>query len=341
MSFQDAKFELRRRPVDVPILERFLDHTYIMGTHPPAGTPNEQHYFFTCFDNASSETRLADDPAIKIDNFNGDAIQNLLYPCIMANTVTFGTNDHNLPRLSRLYNLPTDMSGFRRYAVDGVCHQAANRYLLHTGRRIDFNAVRGGRLSTFLYGLYGRRSQQYFETVVDTFGTVDDEVIAGTRSSASTPRSADEILQALYRKHLENAKSELDRVLIKWGFYGGSEDAQCKSHEEIFYAFMDDSFERRYNGNYTEVDKRVVDELYKHYMQYVAEKINIDNREMKRQSGNTSGMPSKEFREEFDNALRSMLARFHVLLRAMNYKRLFNQNYHQKFTFLADDYFKS
>ena len=60
--------------------------------------------------------------------------------------------------VANCYRLPMgslpDTAGIVPYAVDGVCHQAANRFLFSAGTTLNYN-VRGYWFSNFTYGTYG------------------------------------------------------------------------------------------------------------------------------------------------------------------------------------------
>lgn len=62
--------------------------------------------------------------------------------------------------LANQYRTPfvlTDTAGVNPYGVNGVCHQAANRFLLATSPRIQLNHSVGGYwLSAALFGVYGK-----------------------------------------------------------------------------------------------------------------------------------------------------------------------------------------
>ena len=64
-----------------------------------------------------------------------------------------------------IWNFP-DTAGIGSYAVDGVCHQSANCFLISAGFTLDFS-VRGYWFSLFSYGTYGRQYWRWLSWPTD------------------------------------------------------------------------------------------------------------------------------------------------------------------------------
>ena len=113
-----TKFEARARSLD---LLGLVEHTYV-------SCPDIKKTF-TCFLMAGSKDRL----------------------------IAESTGYYDLANQYRTPFVLTDTAGVNPYGVNGVCHQAANRFLLATSPRILLNNKVGGYLlSTALYGVYGK-----------------------------------------------------------------------------------------------------------------------------------------------------------------------------------------
>lgn len=111
-------------------LAGLADHTYV--------TCPEIDKTFTCFAMAGTGDRL----------------------------ITKGMGHYDLANLYRTPFVLNDTAGVNPYGVNGVCHQAANRFLLAVNPPIllDFKVV-GYWLSVALYGLYGKDFLIWYPTV--------------------------------------------------------------------------------------------------------------------------------------------------------------------------------
>jgi hypothetical protein len=58
---------------------------------------------------------------------------------------------------------PNERAGIKRYLIDGVCHQAANRILLPA--KILVSQARGYRLSSAIFGTYGKSPFNQFQDI--------------------------------------------------------------------------------------------------------------------------------------------------------------------------------
>ncbi len=119
--YDPEKDVLTRFEVRAKRLPGFVDHTYV--------SCPDINKTFTCFAMLGVGDRL-----INSDMGCYDVANRYRQPCVLPDT-----------------------AGIFPYGIDGVCHQAANRFLLATNNRIQLNNQVGGYLlSVALYGAYGK-----------------------------------------------------------------------------------------------------------------------------------------------------------------------------------------
>ncbi|MCW8914916.1 MAG: hypothetical protein OQK24_03565 [Magnetovibrio sp.] len=105
-----------------------------------------------------------------------------------------------------------------RYAIDGVCHQLANQVLYSTDSKITVSKAHGYRLSSFLYGTYGRQDaawNQKIATCTSTkqVGIMDDlkSAMVSILGQRATPEKIDALntLRHEFQQSIQNMGREL------------------------------------------------------------------------------------------------------------------------------------
>lgn len=137
---------------------------------------------------------------------------------------------------------PNEKAGIKRYLIDGVCHQAANRILLPA--KILVSNARGYKLSTAVFGTYGRGN---FDTFENIFGDLDESIdsleIPITKQEDTYQNTIDrEIITAnlkIYKKYI-NIKSlenlnfeEISEYFININMEIFTEEVKIISHNNI------------------------------------------------------------------------------------------------------------
>lgn len=136
---------------------------------------------------------------------------------------------------------PNEKAGIKRYLIDGVCHQAANRILIPA--KILVSDARGYKLSTAVFGTYGRGD---FDTFENIFGDLDECMSGLEISKIETPLEQDvldrEIITANFRiyqkykniNYLESLSfEEISKKFIDINMEIFSEEIKILSHNNI------------------------------------------------------------------------------------------------------------
>lgn len=305
-----ANFTAYKRAVNAPALGWFLDHTYVQAAAGP-----QTRYTFTCYDTHSRPASLpGTDTAINDSNGNPFGERPVEFAQIMA---------CGMPAARMDFNLATDTCNLR-YLRDGVCHQMANRLLVHpdapAGAIVDPSTIRGGRISTLLYGLFGRKWPDYLHLAVDRYLALE----AGNEPTETEDAAQySHYVESIYNSLINSTKSQFLRELIALDFQQPSE----KTLADRFNLFMGNAFVRRYDGSYQEVSATELAVLVAAYEVYQEEEWYL------------SGLVTKDFAayaRAMTNALQGLIKQFHATLGDKRYKMLFYQPYTAGFSFLPE-----
>ena len=116
--------------------------------------------------------------------------------------------------VANCYRLPMgslpDTAGIVPYAVDGVCHQAANRFLFSAGTTLNYN-VRGYWFSNFTYGTYGVSYPIWLATIYPPC-TVKKAIPVARAAPASMPVEAGAGASDLFKK-IQEVYSSAPRMM--------------------------------------------------------------------------------------------------------------------------------
>lgn len=96
---------------------------------------------------------------------------------------------------------PNERAGIRRYLIDGVCHQAANRILLPAG--ITTQGATGYDLSIAIFGIYGR---SHFERFPNKTGDIPECEYQQTLEEMQEPVAGDDKERTLVAISAEDSR---------------------------------------------------------------------------------------------------------------------------------------
>lgn len=149
---------------------------------------------------------------------------------------------------------PDERANIKCYAINGVCHQAANRILLPAG--ITVEGVKGYSVSSALYGTYGLTSGPFgicpspFHKYPDVSGDLDACALESKSIESApgkeTPEYLNEVL-AIYEK------------AEKAGLLGAEKQFSTEEHVAFFKELFASMAQNKLKGAFEKISKNILD----------------------------------------------------------------------------------